>query len=199
MPATLSVGVRPMAAIVAATSNDVAWLLPRDPHDGTPDLLPRAAQISFNHQGHLVVLHGQAERAPQGTVAFHANREGRVDNLRASPRLDVELPVQISSGGTTRPAKTLNLSAGGALLSGSGFGAADAAIEVSITLPRDTVVQARGLIVRVHYAGTGLRFTEIDPSAVEHIDSMVLAIRAQLARRFADKAARDEAARAGRA
>jgi PilZ domain len=198
MPATLSVGVRPMAAIVAATSNDVAWLLPRDPHDATPDLLPRPAQISFHHQGHLVVLHGRAERAAQGTVAFHANREGRVDNLRASPRLDVELPVEVSSGGVTRPSKTVNLSAGGTLLAGTSFGPSEAAIEVAITLPRDTVVTARGLVVRVHYAGTGVRFTEIDPDAVEHIDSMVLAIRAQLARRFAEKAERDEAARAGR-
>ena len=196
MPATLSVGVRPMAAIVAATSNDVAWLLPRDPRDPTPGLLPRSAQISFKHQGHLVVLHGNAERAPEGTVAFYANREGRVDNLRASPRLDVELPVQISSGGATRPGKTVNLSAGGALLAGSGFGSTDSAIEVAITLPRDTVVEARGLVVRVHFAGTGVRFTEIDPAAVAHIDSMVLAIRAQLARRFAEKAERDEAARA---
>jgi hypothetical protein len=144
------------------------------------------------------VLHGNAERAPQGTVAFHANREGRVDNLRASPRLDVELPVQVSSGGATRPTKTVNLSAGGALLAGAGFGAADAAVEVTITLPQNTVVTARGLVVRVHHAATGLRFTEIDPSAAAHIDSMVLAIRAQLARRFAEKAERDEAARAGR-
>jgi hypothetical protein len=199
MPATLSVGVRPMAAIVAATSNDVAWLLPRDPRDATPGLLPRPAQLSFTHQGHLVVLHGNAERAPQGTVAFHANREGRVDNLRASPRLDVELPVQVSSAGATRPTKTVNLSAGGALLAGAGFGAADAAVEVTITLPQSVTATARGLIVRVHPAATGLRFTEIEPSAAAHIDSMVLAIRAQLARRFAEKGERDEAARAGRA
>jgi hypothetical protein len=197
MPATLSVGVRPMGAIVAATSKDVAWLLPRDPRDPTAGLLPRPAQISFQHQGHLVVLHGHAERAAQGTIAFHANREGRVDNLRASPRLDVGLPVQVTAGGATGSTTTVNVSAGGVLLAGTRFGAADAAVEVAISLPQDTVVSAHGLIVRVHQEATGIRFTDIDPGARDHIDSMVLSIRAALARRFAEKAEREDAARAG--
>ena len=195
MPATLSVGVRPMPAIVAATSKDVAWLLPRDPRDPTPGLLPRSAQISFTHQGHLVVLHGRAERAAQGTVAFHANREGRVDNLRASPRLDVQLPVQVSGAGAAAQATTtVNLSAGGALLAGGGFGAADSTVEVEIALPQDTIVKAHGQIVRVHDEGTGIRFSDLDPADHAHIDSMVLAVRAQLARRFAELADREEAA-----
>src|SRR3954449_8967273 len=118
MPATLVVGVRPMPAIVAATSKDIAWLLPRDPRDATPGLLPRAAQISFMHQGHLVVLHGNAERAPQGCVAFQANKEGRVDNLRSSPRLDVQLPVTVTGNGMTRETTTVNVSSGGAMLAG---------------------------------------------------------------------------------
>src|SRR3954447_7409555 len=121
MPATLSVGVRPMEGIVAATSRDIAWLLPRNPRDPTPGLLPRPAQISFHHQGHLVVLHGQAEPSLEGTVAFQANREGRVDNLRASPRLDVQLPVRVSGSGMARETTTLNLSAGGALVGGGFF------------------------------------------------------------------------------
>src|SRR4051812_8771372 len=128
MPATLSVGVRPMEGIVAATSKDIAWLLPRDPRDPTPGLLPRPAQISFRHQGHLVVLHGNAERAPQGTVAFQASREGRVDNLRASPRLDVQLPVRVTGSGMTRETTTLNVSAGGALIAGGFFGARDSLV-----------------------------------------------------------------------
>jgi hypothetical protein len=194
MPATLSVGVRPMPAIVAATSKDVAWLLPRDARDATPGLLPRSAQISFTHQGHLVVLHGRAERTAHGTVAFHANREGRIDNLRASPRLDVQLPVQVGAAGATQATTTINLSAGGALLAGGGFGPAEGAVELEIALPQDTVVKARGLIVRVHEEGTGIRFFDLDPSDHAHIDSMVLSVRAQLARRFAELADREEAA-----
>jgi hypothetical protein len=200
MPATLSVGVRPMASIVAATSNDIAWLLPRDPRDPTPGLLPRSAQISFTHQGHLVVLHGTAERAAQGTVAFHANREGRVDNLRSSPRLDVQLPVTVSTGGTTRQTTTVNVSAGGVLVAGTTFGAADAAVEVAIQMPQDgPVVSGRGFIVRVHREATGVRFTDLEPAARDHLDEMVLTIRAALARRFAEKADREDAARGGRA
>jgi hypothetical protein len=196
MPATLSVGVRPMEGIVAATSKDVAWLLPRDPRDPTPGLLPRPAQISFQHQGHLVVLHGNAERAPQGTVAFHANREGRVDNLRSSPRLDVELPVRVEAGGMTRETKTLNVSAGGALLAGGFFGARDSLVEVEIAMPNDSeTVTARGVVVRILPQGTGIRFTDIEAAARHHLDSMVLSIRAELARRFAEKAAREDAAR----
>src|ERR1700712_1616313 len=137
MPATLSVGVRPMEGIVAATGKDIAWLLPRDMRDPTPGLLPRPAQLSFRHQGHLVVLHGNAERVQQGCVAFHANREGRVDNLRESPRLDVQLPVQVSAGGRTIESRTLNVSAGGALLEGAAFGPRDGAVEVTIQMPQD--------------------------------------------------------------
>ena len=195
MPATLSVGVRPMQGIVAATSSDVAWLLPRDPRDPTPGLLPRPAQISFMHQGHLVVLHGNAERAPQGTVAFHANREGRVDNLRASPRLDVQLPVRVSAAGQTRETHTLNVSAGGALLAGPFFSPREGAVEVEIDMPQGPEIRARGIVVRILPEGSGIRFTDIDPAARQHIDSMVLSIRAALARRFAEKATREDAAR----
>jgi len=196
MPATLSVGVRPMEGIVAATSKDIAWLLPRDPRDPTPGLLPRSAQISFLHQGHLVVLHGNAERAAQGTVAFHANREGRVDNLRSSPRLDVQLPVQVSAGGATKETQTVNVSAGGALLAGTTFGPPDTAVEVAIQMPHDgPEVCGRGLIVRVLAEGTGIRFTDIDPPSRDILDSMVLSIRAALARRFAEQASREDAAR----
>ncbi|HET6507178.1 MAG TPA: PilZ domain-containing protein [Baekduia sp.] len=198
MPATLSVGVKPMPAIVAATSKDIAWLLPRDPRDTTPGLLPRAASISFMHQGQMVVLHGNADRAPEGTVAFQANREGRVDNLRASPRLDVALPVVVSASGRTIETTTVNVSAGGALVAGGFFGPRDTAVEVTIKLPNGPEVHARGLIVRILPQGTGLRFTDIEPAARDHLDTMVLSIRAALARRFAEKAARDEAARGGR-
>jgi hypothetical protein len=195
MPATLSVGVRPMQGIVAATSKDIAWLLPRDPRDPTPGLLPRPAQISFMHQGHLVVLHGHAERAQQGCVAFTADREGRVDNLRASPRLDVQLPVTVSAGGRTIEARTLNVSAGGALLEGTSFGPRDGAVEVEIKMPQGPWVRARGLIVRALPQGTGIRFTDIDPAARDRLDSMVLEVRAALARRFAERATREDAAR----
>jgi hypothetical protein len=198
MPATLSVGVKPMPAIVAATSKDIAWLLPRDPRDTTPGLLPRGASISFMHQAQMVVLHGNAERAPEGTVAFQANREGRVDNLRSSPRLDVQLPVTVSASGRTIETTTVNVSAGGALIAGGFFGARDSAVEVTIQLPDGSEVHARGLIVRILPQGTGLRFTDIDPAARSNLDSMVLSVRAALARRFAEKAAREEAARAGR-
>jgi hypothetical protein len=194
MPATLSVGVRPMEAIVAATSLDIAWLLPCDPRDATPDLLPRAAQVSFRHQGHLVVLHGRAERAPQDTVAFHADREGRVDNLRASPRLDVGLPTQVSAnGGATWETATVNVSSGGVLLAGTTLGARDGVLELVIAMPQGPDVQARGIVVRVQADATGIRFTDIDREAREHLDSMVLAIRTALARRFAEQATRDSA------
>ena len=198
MPATLRVGVKPMPAIVAATSKDIAWLLPRDPHDTTPGLLPRAAQISFMHQGSMVLLHGNAEPAPEGTVAFQANREGRVDNLRASPRLDVQLPVTVSALGRTIETRTVNVSAGGVLLDGTSFGAANGAVEVAIKMPNGPEVRARGIIVRALPQGTGIRFTDIEPAARAHLDSMVLSIRAALARRFAEKAIREDAARAGR-
>ncbi len=198
MPATLSVGVKPMPAIVAATSLDIAWLLPRDPRDTTPGLLPRPASLSFMHQGRMVVLHGNADRAPEGTVAFQANREGRVDNLRSSPRLDVQLPVTVSASGRTIETTTVNVSAGGALVAGGFFGPRDTAIAVAIKLPNGPEVRAHGLIVRILPQGTALRFTDIEPAARAHLDTMVLSIRAALARRFAEKAAREEAARAGR-
>jgi c-di-GMP-binding flagellar brake protein YcgR len=144
------------------------------------------------------VLHGNAERAPEGTVAFQANREGRVDNLRSSPRLDVQLPVTVSASGRTIETTTVNVSAGGALVAGGFFGSRDTAIEVAIKLPNGPEVRALGLIVRILPQGTGLRFTDIEPAARSHLDTMVLSIRAALARRFAEKAAREEAGRGGR-
>jgi hypothetical protein len=185
-----------MEGIVAATGKDIAWLLPRDPRDPTPGLLPRPAQMSFQHQGHLVVLHGQAERAQQGCIAFRANHEGRVDNLRESPRLDVQLPARVSAAGRTIESRTLNVSAGGVLLEGAAIGPREGAVEVAIQMPHDSLeVKARGIIVRTRPEGTGIRFTDIDPAARDHLDSMVLSIRAALARRFAERASREDAAR----
>jgi hypothetical protein len=196
MPATLSVGVRSMEGIVAATGKDIAWLLPRQLRDPTPGLLPRAAQLSFRHQGHLVVLHGSAERAQQGCVAFTANREGRIDNLRESPRLDVGLPVTVVVAGQVVATRTVNVSAGGALLEGAEFGVRDAAVEVTIEMPQGgPEVKASGIIVRTIDEGTAIRFTEIDPASRDHLDSMVLSIRAALARRFAEQASGEDPTR----
>jgi c-di-GMP-binding flagellar brake protein YcgR len=129
-------------------------------------------------------------------VAFQANREGRVDNLRASPRLDVQLPVTISAGGKAITTQTENVSAGGVLLAGTSFGLPGAVVEVAIKMPQGQEVRAAGVIVRVlSSTGTGIRFTDIEPAARDHLDSMVLSIRAALARRFAEKATREDAAR----
>jgi hypothetical protein len=186
MPATLSVGQRQMEAIVAATSKDTAWLLPRDPADPAVRLLPRSAQIAFTHQGQLVVLKGQAERAAQGTVAFAADRAGRVDNLRSTPRLDVALKAWVTPpGGERQQTTTGNLSAGGALLAGQGFGRPGAELAVEIELPQDARVESPSRIVRVDDRGTGVLFLDLEHEKREQLESMVLSVRAALARRFA--------------
>ncbi|MDX6729184.1 MAG: hypothetical protein QOK49_3989, partial [Baekduia sp.] len=70
------------------------------------------------------------------------------------------------------------------------------AVEVVIQMPQDgPEVLARGLIVRLLPSATGVRFTDIEPAARDTLDSMVLSIRAALARRFAEKAVREDAAR----
>ena len=96
----------------------------------------------------------------------------------------------------TRETTTLNVSAGGAMLAGGFFGPRDSAVEVELQMPRaGPTVKARGIIVRILPEGTGIRFTDIDPQARDHIDSMVLEVRAALARRFAERASREDAAR----
>jgi hypothetical protein len=188
MPATLSVGQRQMETIVAATSKDVAWLLPRDAHDPTPRLLPRPAQIAFSHQGQLVVLRGTAERAAQGTVAFAADREGRVDNLRSTPRLDVALKARVTlPGGEPQDAMTANLSAGGVLLDGQELGRRGDELHVAIELPQEAVVASPARIVRVDERGTGAVFLDLDREQRDLLESMVLSVRAALARRFASR------------
>jgi hypothetical protein len=59
-------------------------------------------------------------------------------------------------------------------------------------------VEARGVIVRILPQGTGIRFTDIDAGARATIDSLVLETRAAVARRFAEKAIREDAARGQR-
>ena len=186
MPATLMVGQRQLETIVAATSKDVAWLLPRDERDPTPRLLPRPAQIAFQHNGQLVVLRGTAERAAQGTVAFAADREGRVDNLRSTPRLDVVLTARVTvpGAGGAEETTTGNLSAGGALLVGR-FGGMGDELEIEIELPQDTRVSSRARIVRIDERGTGVSFLDLPRDQRETLESMVLSVRAALARRFA--------------
>ena len=100
-------------------SSDDEWLitpllLRRTPQSAPGIEVPRASREArkIGRNRHTKESKQKEAGDQQGCVAFQANREGRVDNLRSSPRLDVQLPVRVNASGMSRETTTINVSAG---------------------------------------------------------------------------------------
>lgn len=188
---TLNVSGVATTATVSAVDSGVAHL---DMHD--PDLvsgltLPSPIELSFVHRGHFVMLDGSLVDDGNRWLTFVPHARGLMASRRASPRLQVGLPVRVTrSNGIVVSTKTVDVSASGMLLADAKLGRPLDIVQLQVTMPGDRgVLNGEGRIVRVGWAETALRLGALAPEDAEMLKSLVADVRHTLAQRFSQERA----------
>ena len=179
---------------VASVHGDEALLALTDPLPPEAGFLPAPAQLSFDHDGHLIMLTGmlylEDGNALRFVVADGVRQSDKRRHVRLAVRLDaVATPLDAAGAdaGSTVQCQTVDVSAGGTLL---GCGGLTGAVRVAIELPGTAgVVEARGTVARSTATESGVRFTQVQPQDQELLERFVMTVRRELARRFAAAAA----------
>jgi hypothetical protein len=95
---------------------------------------------------------------------------------RRHPRVDVKVPVNVSSGENSLPGTITNLSDGGAALEFiPDLGRKDIAFEIgnSVEIDSDQTDRVPGSVVRSYDGGFAMKFEEDDPGLLEQITDIV--------------------------
>ena len=152
--------------------------------------LPAEAEMSFEHDRQIVMLSGMLMGGDDVSARFRIDDGIAPRELRKFSRLSVGLPIAVTqltdAGGEAGPAeemRTVDISAGGVLLDRQGM---SGAVRVELELPGGFgTVTAVGRVVRNIASGSGVSFEGLDPDTRNLLDNFVLAVRHQLAQRFA--------------
>jgi hypothetical protein len=179
---------------VASVHGDEALLALTEPLPPGAGFLPAPSQLSFDHDGHLIMLTGMVYledgNALRFVVADGVRQSDKRSHVRLAVRLDAvatPLGADGSDAGATVSCRTIDVSAGGTLLACGGLAGA---IRVGIELPGTAgTVQALGDVARGTPEVTAVRFTEVLPDDQALLDRFVMTVRRELARRFAASAA----------
>jgi PilZ domain len=152
--------------------------------------LPAEAEMSFEHDSQIVMLSGTLLGADDVSARFRIDDGIAPRELRRFARLAVSLPVAVTplsddgrEAGPTEELRTVDISAGGVLLDRQGMAGA---VRVEIDLPGGYgAMTAIGRVVRNVADGSGVSFEGLDAETLDLVDRFVLAVRHQLAHRFA--------------
>jgi hypothetical protein len=182
---TLILEGRRAPAVVVATAGDRVWLEPHRDSQRVESTLPASARISFAYERQFVMLSGRALRHPTGCIEFRGEDQGRVENVRKTARLAVELPVTITvTGAQPVQTKTVDLGRGGLLAAAPYVAPAGAEATLDIEMPDDVPdVSARGRVVRTAPQGTAFEFLELDAAEADRLETIVIAVRRRIAQR----------------
>jgi hypothetical protein len=152
--------------------------------------LPAEAQMSFEHDSQLVMLSGTLIGGDEISARFRIDDGIAPRELRRFARLAVKLRVSVTpltddgcDAGPSEEMHTVDISAGGVLLERRDM---SGMVRVELDLPGGFgAVSAVGRIVRNVADGSGVSFEDLEPETLERLDRFVLAVRHQLAQRFA--------------
>ena len=143
-----------MTPRVASVHGDEALLALTEPLPPDAGFLPAPAQLSFDHDGHLIMLTGMLYLEDGNALRFVVADGVRQSDKRQHVRLAVRLPAlatPLDAAGRTTPGppltcRTVDVSAGGTLLDCGGL---SGAVRVAIELPGTAgTVQAQGQVAR---------------------------------------------------
>jgi hypothetical protein len=179
---------------VASVHGDEALLALTEPLPPDAGFLPAPSQLSFDHDGHLIMLTGMLYLEDGNALRFVVADGVRQSDKRQHVRLAVRLPALATpldgeghDAGATVTCQTVDVSAGGTLL---GCGGLSGAVRVAIELPGTAgTVQAVGEIARGTPTVTAVCFTQVQPADQVLLERFVMTIRRELARRSAAAAA----------
>jgi hypothetical protein len=177
------------ARVVQVLGAETTLSLPRGlPAAARP--LPAEAEMTFEQDSHMVMLSGTLLGGDEVSARFRIDDGIAPRELRKFSRLSVGLPVSVTplteDGSDAGPAEemcTVDISAGGVLLDRQGM---SGGVRVVLDLPGGFgTVTASGRVVRNIPAGSGVSFEGLEADTMNVLDSFVLAVRHQLAQRFA--------------
>jgi hypothetical protein len=154
---------------------------------------PAEAEMSFEHERQIVMLSGTLLGGDDVSARFRIDDGIAPRELRRFVRLAVRLPVSVTplsddgrTAGEAEEMHTVDISAGGVMLDRVGL---SGMLRVELELPGGHgCVTASGRVVRGLPTGTGVSFEGLDTETQTLVDGFVLAVRHQLARRFAEAA-----------
>lgn len=178
------------ARVVHVRGTEATLAVPRGvPAAARP--FPAEAEMTFEHDRQIVMLSGTLLGGDDVSARFRIDDGIAPRELRRFVRLAVRLPVQVTqlhddgrTAGEPEEMNTVDISAGGLMLDRVGL---SGLVRVELELPGGHgAVSATGRIVHTLQAGTGVSFEGLDTETQTLLDGFVLAVRHQLARRFAE-------------
>lgn len=186
---TITINGVTTTATVSSVDRGVAQL---DLHDA--DLkdrlsLPATVELNFVHRGHYVLLLGTLADDGDRWVTFMPEARGLMASRRAAPRLQVGLPVRVTrSSGIVVNTKTVDVSASGVLLADAKLGRPLDVVRLHVTLPGNRgPLEAEARIIRVGWAETALRFSNVSAADQTVLKTLVADVRFTLAQRFSEQ------------
>ena len=176
---TLLVGATQLRCRVVAVTRDEAALRPTvAPRVSRSELEGRASLI-FGHRGSLVALNGRARWGERDDDLRFRVRDGvQVPQQRTTARLRIPLDVVVDGA----LARTVDVSAAGLSLEGTGFGPAGARLALEIDVPdHEPALRCTGTVVRLADGVTAVRLEALEAADVERLGRFVFAVQRMLA------------------
>jgi hypothetical protein len=176
-------------ATVSAVDRGVAQLDLHDTALASKLTLPASVELNFIHRGHYVLLMGTLATDGDRWFTFMPEARGLVASRRTAPRLQVGLAVRVTrSSGIVVNTETVDVSASGVLLADAKLGRPLDVVQLQLTLPgsRPALV-AEARIIRVGWAETALRFTNLSTEGQTTLKALVADVRFTLAQRFTEQ------------
>jgi hypothetical protein len=177
------------ARVVHVRGTETTLAVPRGvPAAARP--LPAEAEMSFEHERQIVMLSGTLLGGDDVSARFRIDDAVAPRELRRFVRLNCTLPILVtpltedgSEAGPQETMQTVDISAGGVLLDRRNM---SGAVRVALDLPGGYgEITASGRVVRNVADGSGVSFEGLAAETLDRIDRFVLAVRHQLAQRFA--------------
>ena len=182
---TLLVGATQLRCRVVAINSDEAALRPSTAPRVSRQELEGAASLIFGHRGNLIALKGRASWGEEEDDLRFVVRDGvQVPQQRTASRLRIPLDVTVlTPDGDRVQGQTLDVSAAGCSLAGSGYGAPGDELDVEIDLPdHQPALSCRCRIVRGTIDITAVEFVDVPAAERERLARFIFAVQRLLAR-----------------
>ena len=181
-PVVLDLEEEAIECVVFGVDGDEATLEPVSSADAAyiPSL-GRAAALVFGDRDR-VRLRGAVRRGPhEGSLLFVAGAESGLPARRRTPRVAVELPIEVTpvEGGASHRLVTCDVGLGGV---GVGVGAwalePDALVRIAIELPAAPPIRGTARVLRVDEGVAGLEFADVGLTDRARLAAFLIAGRA---------------------
>lgn len=181
---TLLVGATQVRCRVVAINSDEAALKPLTTPRVSRQELEGPASLIFGHQGVLVALKGRASWGVEhDDVRFRVRDGVHIPQQRSASRLRIPLDATIlTSAGERITARTIDVSAAGMSISGSGVGAPGDTVGIELDVPdHEPALACHGRIVRATIELTGIAFTDLPRAERDRLARFIFAVQRLLA------------------